>query len=56
MKKLLFLITLNLLVSLALSSQEIIPLWPEGKMPNSKGMTLEHIEARERITQVSSSL
>ena len=53
MKKLLFLITLNLLFSLALSSQEITPLWPEGKMPNSKGMTLEHIEARERITQVS---
>ena len=33
-------------------SQEYIPLWPEGKMPNSKGMELEHIEARERVTQV----
>ncbi|WNH09134.1 hypothetical protein [Thalassobellus suaedae] len=27
---------------------------PEGKIPNSKGLTLKHIEERERITQVSS--
>ncbi|KDN56688.1 alpha/beta hydrolase [Flavobacterium seoulense] len=32
--------------------QEIIPLWPEGKMPNSKGLKLKKIEERERITQV----
>lgn len=33
-------------------SQDYIPLWVEGKMPNSKGMELEHIEERERVTQV----
>ena len=33
-------------------AQEFIPLWPEGKMPNSKGLTLEHKEERQRITQV----
>lgn len=36
------------------SAQETIPLWPEGNMPNSKGLTLEHIEERELITQVAS--
>ncbi len=43
----------SLALSLILNAQEAIPLWPEGKMPNSKGLTLEHIEERERITQVS---
>ncbi|MES2238962.1 MAG: alpha/beta hydrolase [Bacteroidota bacterium] len=33
-------------------SQQLIPLWPANKMPNSKGLPLEHIEERERITQV----
>lgn len=33
-------------------SQQYMLLWPEGKMPNSKGMTLEHIEERERVSQV----
>lgn len=37
----------------SMQSQEFIPLWPKGKMPNSKGMKLEHIEERERITQVA---
>ncbi len=36
-----------------MQSQEFIPLWPKGKIPNSKGMKLEHIEERERITQVA---
>ncbi len=35
-----------------LQAQQFIPLWPEGKMPNTKGLKLEHIEERERITQV----
>lgn len=47
---------LNLLFVLFLSfsalGQDYIPLWPKGKMPNSKGMKLERIEERERITQV----
>jgi len=33
-------------------AQEFIPLWPEGSMPNSKGMQLERIEERERVTQM----
>ncbi|WP_423127144.1 alpha/beta hydrolase [Gaoshiqia sp. Z1-71] len=33
-------------------SQEYLPLWPGAKMPNSKGLTLERIEERERITQI----
>lgn len=37
----------------SMQSQEFIPLWPKGKMPNSKGMKLEHIEEKERITQVA---
>ena len=28
-------------------AQEFIPLWPEGSMPNSKGMQLERIEERK---------
>lgn len=36
----------------SLQAQEYLPLWAEGEMPNSKGMKLEHIEARERVTQV----
>lgn len=34
-------------------AQEFISLWPAGKMPNSKGIKLEHIEERQRITQVA---
>ena len=34
-------------------SQEFTSLWPDGKMPNSKSMELEHIEERQRITQVA---
>ncbi|PZX15915.1 acetyl esterase/lipase [Breznakibacter xylanolyticus] len=33
-------------------SQALIPLWGRGEMPNSKGMRLDRIEARERVTQV----
>jgi acetyl esterase/lipase len=40
-----------LLIQIA-SAQEYIPLWPVGEMPNSKGLDLEHVEERERITQV----
>ena len=44
---------LTFLFSLATLAQENISLWPKGKMPNTKGLMLEHIEERERITQVS---
>jgi acetyl esterase/lipase len=33
-------------------AQEYIPLWPEGKMPDSRGMKLERIEEQERVTQI----
>ena len=33
-------------------SQECMPLWPVGEMPNSKGILLERIEDRERVTQM----
>ncbi|HKJ43750.1 MAG TPA: alpha/beta hydrolase [Sunxiuqinia sp.] len=33
-------------------SQDYVPLWPEGKMPNSKGMHLQRVEERERVTQI----
>ena len=36
-----------------IQGQEFIPLWPTGKMPNTKGIQLEHTEERERITQVA---
>ena len=53
MKKNLRLVLPILFFSLVLNAQKTIKLWPENKMPNSKGLTLEHIEERERITQVS---
>ena len=37
----------------ALSAQDFVSLWPKGKMPNSKGMELEHQEERQRVTQVA---
>lgn len=33
-------------------AQEEIQIWPQGKMPNSKGLKLEEIDKNERITQV----
>lgn len=41
-----------LLLAVPATAQKFIPLWPEGKMPNSLGMELEHQEENERITQV----
>lgn len=46
------LILFLLFFSINLQSQQLIPLWPTKKMPNSKGLKVEHIEERERITQV----
>lgn len=39
------------LTNIALA-QEFIPLWPEGKMPNSKGLKLKDSIANERIFKV----
>jgi acetyl esterase/lipase len=33
-------------------AQESVPLWPSGRMPNSRGMVLKEIEENQRITQV----
>lgn len=41
-----------LVISFSANAQEFIELWPEGKMPNSKGMQLEREEERQRVTQV----
>ena len=37
---------------LELNAQEFIPLWPEGKMPNSKGMAIKDSITNERIFKV----
>jgi len=51
MVKLLLLILLSG-SSLFLNAQDFIPFWPEGKMPNTKGMKLKDSIANERIYQV----
>jgi len=51
MKKIFFAATL--LTSLATAqAQEMIPLWAEGKMPNSKGLPLKDSVAQQRLYQV----
>jgi acetyl esterase/lipase len=35
-----------------LKAQEFLKIWPDGKMPNSKGMKLEEVITRQRIIQV----
>lgn len=44
---------LLILLPYSLIAKDFIPIWPDQKMPNSKGMKLERIENNERITQVS---
>jgi len=41
-----------LLLTLQSRAQDFIPLWPEGKMPNSKGMHLTDSISNERIFRV----
>lgn len=47
-----FLIVLLLNVTQVLQAQEFVPLWPKGKMPNSKGLNLKDSIANERVYQV----
>jgi acetyl esterase/lipase len=47
-----FLFVLLLTRTQLLQAQEFIPLWPVGKMPNSKGLNLKDSIANERIYQV----
>lgn len=48
----LFLAVLLFCTGSALQAQEFIPLWPAGKMPNSRGLHLPDSIANERIYQV----
>ncbi|GLB48053.1 alpha/beta hydrolase [Neptunitalea lumnitzerae] len=48
-----YILSVLCLLSITATAQEYITLWEKGKMPNSKGLILEHIEARERVTQVA---
>lgn len=52
MKKLSIAVIALLLVSAKTKAQEFIPLWPKGKMPNSKGMKLTDSISNERIHRV----
>ncbi|MGV3705510.1 MAG: alpha/beta hydrolase [Arcticibacter sp.] len=45
-------VLLLLCLSTRMKAQEFIPLWPEGRMPNSKNLHLRDSVANERIYQV----
>jgi acetyl esterase/lipase len=47
-----FFILLISLTVLHAKAQEFIPLWPKGKMPNTKGMNLKDSIANERVYRV----
>src|SRR5215211_2444354 len=52
MIRLLFIIAFAGLGFINVRAQEFIPLWPKGKMPNTKGMNLKDSIANERIFRV----
>ena len=54
MKKQIGLFIIFLYIVNIISAQEMISLWPEGKMPNSKGMILNDSIAKDRLYQVGS--
>ncbi|MEO8174857.1 MAG: alpha/beta hydrolase, partial [Sediminibacterium sp.] len=43
---------LSIAVTFSVKAQEFIPLWPKGKMPNSKGMQLTDSISNERVFRV----
>ncbi len=43
---------LILFISIQSRAQEILPLWPEGQMPNSKGVNIQDSISNERMMQV----
>ncbi|MDT0677860.1 alpha/beta hydrolase [Autumnicola musiva] len=53
MNKAFMLILVTTMISSVVQAQEFTEVWPEGKIPNSKGIQLEHIENNQRITQVA---
>lgn len=52
--KSIFCIALICLVTCSVNAQEIIPLWPLGKMPNTKGLALKDSIVNERAIQIAS--
>ncbi|MET0463882.1 MAG: alpha/beta hydrolase [Chitinophagaceae bacterium] len=52
MHKKTFILLASLFVATQVISQEFIPLWPKGKMPNSKGLNLSDSIANERVYRV----
>ncbi len=53
MKRAALIFVLLLVIASEASGAEFIALWPDGKMPNSKGMKLEEVIVNDRITQVA---
>lgn len=45
-------VLLLLLIGISVNAQSFMPLWPEGKMPNSKGLYLTDSIANERVYRV----
>lgn len=52
MKRAALIFVILLIFSAEVVGADFIPLWPEGKMPNSKGMKLEEVIVNDRIRQV----
>lgn len=52
MKKSIVLLLVGIISLIKLNAQNFISLWPEQKMPNSKGLAIRKIESEERISQV----
>lgn len=46
------LLLLSCMTAGLVQAQDYLPLWPDGRMPNSRGMVLEQLEERERVIQV----
>jgi acetyl esterase/lipase len=52
MKKIFFLLILTLSTYIQVRAQDFFPLWPTGKMPDSKGMQLTDSISNERIHRI----
>ncbi|REA61552.1 alpha/beta hydrolase [Dyadobacter luteus] len=50
--KAVFVFCFYLFLSFDISAQEVIPLWPQGKLPNSKGLSQKDSINNERLFQV----
>lgn len=48
------LLSLAILLVCAANAQQVIPLWPKGQMPNSKGLKIKDSIANERQYVVAS--